>query len=105
MQLKINYEAGNLPFPDLETIPDTEPTQIKNITLEAPIITIDRLDGGIVEIHLTKTKVCPRCGRDLPPSEFFKKKTAKDGLQSYCKDDARKAKNELYAKRKQKKST
>lgn len=33
----------------------------------------------------SKTKVCLKCGRELPLSEFYKKLTSKDGLQSYCK--------------------
>ena len=31
------------------------------------------------------TKVCSRCGRELPVSEFHKNKSSKDGLQYYCK--------------------
>jgi len=32
-----------------------------------------------------KTKVCTKCGRELPLSEFHKTKTTKDGLKIYCK--------------------
>lgn len=32
------------------------------------------------------TKVCPKCGKELPISEFYKKGSAKDGMQTYCKD-------------------
>lgn len=32
-----------------------------------------------------KTKVCRKCGQNLPISEFTKKAKAKDGLQCYCK--------------------
>ena len=31
------------------------------------------------------TKVCPKCGRELPLSEYSKDKSKKDGLQFYCK--------------------
>lgn len=31
------------------------------------------------------TKVCSRCRRELPISEFYKNKRNKDGLQHYCK--------------------
>ena len=31
------------------------------------------------------TKVCSRCGRELPISEFCKDKSRVDGLQNYCK--------------------
>jgi len=32
------------------------------------------------------TKVCPKCGRELPTTEFYGKKHNKDGLQDKCKD-------------------
>ena len=32
------------------------------------------------------TKVCPKCGRELPLSEFYKDKSNKDGLRTYCKE-------------------
>lgn len=32
-----------------------------------------------------KTKVCYRCKRELPVSEFYKQKRQKDGLHPYCK--------------------
>ena len=32
-----------------------------------------------------KTKVCSKCGRELPLSEFYKRSVSNDGLQSYCK--------------------
>lgn len=32
-----------------------------------------------------ETKVCSKCGRELPVSDFYKNKVAKDGLSSYCK--------------------
>ncbi len=32
------------------------------------------------------TKVCHKCGRELPVSEFYKDKTRKDGLRPYCKE-------------------
>jgi superfamily II helicase len=31
------------------------------------------------------TKVCSKCGQELPVSEFNKNKTNKDGLQNMCK--------------------
>lgn len=31
-------------------------------------------------------KVCHKCGRKLPVSEFYAKKKSKDGLQHYCKE-------------------
>lgn len=30
-------------------------------------------------------KRCPKCGETLPRSAFWKNRTTKDGLQSYCK--------------------
>lgn len=32
-----------------------------------------------------ETKVCSKCGRELPITEFYALKTSKDGLQSKCK--------------------
>lgn len=32
------------------------------------------------------TKVCSRCGRELPASDFFRNKSSKDGLAHYCKE-------------------
>ena len=31
------------------------------------------------------TKICSKCKRELPISEFGKNKTTKDGLNSWCK--------------------
>lgn len=45
-----------------------------------------------------KTKVCSKCGRELPLSEFYKRKVSNDGLQSYCKECAIKMSSE-YAKK------
>lgn len=33
-----------------------------------------------------KTKVCKKCGQELPVEYFSKNNAMKDGLQSYCKD-------------------
>ena len=33
-----------------------------------------------------RTKVCFKCGRELPVSNFSKNKKSKDGHHSYCKD-------------------
>lgn len=34
---------------------------------------------------LIKTKKCPKCGRELPVTEFYKRSDAPDGLQGWCK--------------------
>ena len=33
-----------------------------------------------------KTKVCNKCGRELPISAFNKRTASKDGLQDRCKE-------------------
>lgn len=33
-----------------------------------------------------ETKICKRCGRELPTSEYNKHSTNKDGLQSWCRE-------------------
>lgn len=35
---------------------------------------------------IMKTKVCKKCGRELPLSEFYKGKTYKDGHKNECKE-------------------
>ena len=45
-----------------------------------------------------KTKVCKKCGRELPLSEFYKKSNSRDGLQSNCKECSNKMSSE-YAKK------
>lgn len=35
---------------------------------------------------MANTKICKRCGRELPISEFYKDRTKKDGLQLWCKE-------------------
>lgn len=39
-----------------------------------------------VQAPAPQTKVCKRCGRELPVSEFNKHAISKDGYQSICKD-------------------
>lgn len=34
---------------------------------------------------MSDTKHCPKCGRDLPKSEFHRDRSRPDGLYSYCK--------------------
>lgn len=52
---------------------------------------------------MADTKICKKCGRELPISEFSKCKSRKDGLQPYCKEcnkqyyaENREAKAEYY---------
>ncbi len=55
------------------------------------------------------TKRCPKCGRELPVSEFNKNSSKKDGLDTYCKichrerlkeyRDKNKSKNNQYSKK------
>lgn len=47
-----------------------------------------------------KMKVCTKCGRMKPLSEFSKDKTKKEGLKTQCKDCMNKANAEWRAKRK-----
>lgn len=50
-----------------------------------------------------KTKVCKRCGQELPVEYFCKNHLAKDGLQIYCKDCQKKMVAESRRRRKEKK--
>lgn len=49
-----------------------------------------------------KTKVCSRCGRELPVSEYHKNAKHEDGLQHECKDCRREIQREYYLNRKKK---
>lgn len=44
-----------------------------------------------------KTKRCPKCGRELPASEFYVKKGAADGLQAWCKKCQKAASHNRFA--------
>lgn len=46
------------------------------------------------------SKVCSKCGRDLPLSEYYKHEHSKDGLRTYCKDCCSNKSHDLYLKRK-----
>ena len=35
---------------------------------------------------MADTKICSKCGRELPISQFYKCKSNKDGLQAHCKE-------------------
>ena len=37
-------------------------------------------------MELSEYKLCPKCQRMRPRTEFWKNNSAKDGLQCYCKD-------------------
>ena len=50
-----------------------------------------------------KTKVCHKCGRELPLSEFHKKSSAKDGLQPLCKECSNKIASECAKRSREKK--
>lgn len=50
-----------------------------------------------------KTKVCHKCGRELPLSEFHKKSSAKDGLQPLCKECSNKMASECAKRSREKK--
>lgn len=54
-------------------------------------------------IENTATKTCPKCGRTLPVSEYWKSRASKDGLYSYCKECAKELQNAKYSKLRQEK--
>lgn len=33
-----------------------------------------------------ETKICKKCGKELPVDKFYKNKSQKDGIGYYCKD-------------------
>ena len=50
-----------------------------------------------------ETKVCRKCGKELPTSEFFTSRKAKDGLHSYCKSCCMEAAKESQRRKREKK--
>ena len=50
-----------------------------------------------------KTKVCNKCGRELPIDTFNKKASSKDGLQGYCRDCQNSYMSERYKSEKKNK--
>ncbi len=48
----------------------------------------------------TKTKVCSKCGRELPITEFALNKTSKDGHVGQCKDCINAYQRQRYARKK-----
>lgn len=51
---------------------------------------------------MEETKICTKCGRELPTSMFYRSAKMKDGLQSHCKD-CKRAYSAEYQKEKRKK--
>ena len=51
------------------------------------------------------TKVCKKCGRELPIEAFNKKAKSKDGLQDYCKECQGAYMRERYKSEKKNKQT
>lgn len=47
----------------------------------------------------TNTKVCKKCGRELPVHEFYKAKDNKDGLLGHCKECHKSAVTTLVARK------
>ena len=50
--------------------------------------------------ELTETKVCKKCGRELPITEFSLNKASKDGHVARCKDCINAYQRENYARKK-----
>lgn len=39
-----------------------------------------------LDVETTKTKRCAKCNQELPVTEFWRDRRARDGLNCYCKD-------------------
>lgn len=50
-----------------------------------------------------ETKVCKKCGRELPLSDFYTNSKAKDGLATYCKECSNAISVEYARKRRERK--
>lgn len=49
---------------------------------------------------MAETKICKKCGRELPVTEFYPHKHTKDGLDTYCKECKAQATKERRAHKK-----
>ena len=65
------------------------------------VISSECSHGLIKEQEEIRTKKCPKCGRELPTTEFYTNCHNKDGLQDKCKDCQREW-NREYQRRKAK---
>lgn len=59
---------------------------------------------GLTKDQDVSVKLCRKCGRKLPTSEFYLKKKSKDGLQDFCKECHKEANKARYVERKKAKS-
>ena len=55
-------------------------------SVEKTVIISSDCGHGLTKDQDVSMKVCHKCGRKLPVSEFYAKKKSKDGLQYYCKE-------------------
>lgn len=51
-----------------------------------------------------ETKICRKCGRELPTENFYKNHTCKDGFDTICKDCKNAYQKEWQKKNKEKKN-
>lgn len=56
--------------------------------------------GLMKEPEIIRTKKCPKCGRELPTTEFYTNRHNKDGLQDKCKDCQREYQRKKAKKKK-----
>lgn len=49
---------------------------------------------------MAETKICKKCGRELPVTEFYAHKHTRDGLDNYCKACKAQATKEGRARKK-----
>ena len=59
--------------------------------------------GLMKEQEVIPTKKCPKCGRELPTTEFYTNIRNKDGLQDKCKDCQREWNREYHKRKKEEK--
>lgn len=59
--------------------------------------------GLMKEQEVIPTKKCPKCGRELPTTEFYTNIRNKDGLQDKCKDCQSEWNREYHKRKKEEK--
>lgn len=55
----------------------------QRMTLWTGNLRLKTLNHNLIDME---TKICKKCGKELPVDKFYKNKSQKDGLGHYCKD-------------------
>ena len=103
MKLNVVYDDDRVQAPYIKHHRnEKDEVIVEAMEFDSPFITYNIKNGNIT-ITLATTRMCPKCGRKLPPKKFHKKKVSPTGRQSHCVDCVSDQKKDYYKKKKQKK--